>query len=45
MKYLVLFFLLLLVGCAQPPSIGVTITNAPSSLGNCMPEKPTGGCP
>ncbi|HWM45179.1 MAG TPA: hypothetical protein VNP36_22310 [Burkholderiales bacterium] len=32
-------------GCAQPPSAGVVITNAPGSLGNCMPEKPAGGCP
>jgi hypothetical protein len=35
----------LLAGCATPPSLGVVVTNAPSSLGNCMPEKPAGGCP
>ena len=32
-------------GCAQPPWAGVVVTNAPASLGNCMPEKPAGGCP
>ena len=29
----------------EPPWVGVVITNAPGSLGNCMPEKPSGGCP
>ena len=24
---------------------GVVVTNAPASIGNCMPEKPSGGCP
>jgi hypothetical protein len=45
MKRLILVFCLLAWGCAQPPWAGVVITNAPSSLGNCMPEKPSGGCP
>jgi len=41
MKTLVLVLCLLIGGC----SVGVVVTNAPSSLGNCMPQKPGGGCP
>ena len=33
---------LLVTACAQPPWVGVVVTNAPGSLGNCMPEKPAG---
>jgi hypothetical protein len=45
MKYLLILLSLLVTACAQPPWAGVVITNAPGSLGNCMPEKPAGGCP
>ena len=45
MKRLLLIALVFLAGCAQPPWVGVVVTNAPGSLGNCMPEKPAGGCP
>jgi hypothetical protein len=45
MKILLTFVLALLAGCATPPWPGVVVTNAPGSLGNCMPEKPAGGCP
>ena len=41
MKLLVLCLSLLLAAC----SVGVVVTNAPASMGNCMPDKPTGGCP
>jgi len=45
MKRFLLILCAVLAGCAQPPWAGVVITNAPGSLGNCMPEKPSGGCP
>jgi hypothetical protein len=45
MKSRLLIVCVLLAGCATPPWPGVVVTNAPSSLGNCMPEKPAGGCP
>jgi len=45
MKILFLTGCLLLAGCAMPPWPGIVVTNAPGSLGNCMPEKPSGGCP
>jgi hypothetical protein len=45
MRKVVLITCILLAGCATPPWVGVVVTNAPSSLGNCMPEKPAGGCP
>jgi len=45
MKTFVLLACLLVAGCADGPWIGLTITNAPASLGNCMPDKPGGGCP
>jgi hypothetical protein len=45
MKRFLLICCVLLAGCASPPWAGVVITNAPASLGNCMPEKPSGGCP
>lgn len=35
----------LVMGCTELPRIGVTITNAPASLGNCMPTRPGDGCP
>jgi hypothetical protein len=41
MKRWMLVLCLFAAGCAA----GVVVTNAPSSLGNCMPEKPAGGCP
>jgi hypothetical protein len=39
LKILVLSICVLLTACS------IVVTNAPSSLGNCMPEKPAGGCP
>jgi len=42
LKRLVLVFCLLVAGCT---TAGVVITDAPVSLGNCMPQKPGGGCP
>jgi len=45
MKKLVVIVCVLLAACATPPWPGVVVTNSPSSLGNCMPEKPAGGCP
>jgi hypothetical protein len=41
MKILIICLAALLAGC----SVGVVVTNAPASLGSCMPEKPSGGCP
>jgi hypothetical protein len=41
MKRWIVLLSIVVAGC----SAGVVITNAPSSLGNCMPEKPAGGCP
>jgi hypothetical protein len=38
----VFFFVCVLLNAC---TIGAVVTNAPSSLGNCMPEKPAGGCP
>lgn len=36
--------LMIVTGCADLPSIGMVITNAPSSM--CSPSKPGGGgCP
>ena len=41
-----LFILLLVFAAACAPlAPGVVVTNAPASIGNCMPEKPSGGCP
>lgn len=45
MRTLAAVLVLLAAGCAERPWIGITITNAPGSLGNCMPDKPSGGCP
>jgi hypothetical protein len=45
MKRLLLVACLIVCGCADRPRIDLTITNAPASLGNCMPTKPAGGCP
>jgi hypothetical protein len=45
MRATALILCLLVAGCAQRPWIGVTVTNAPASFGNCMPDKPSGGCP
>ena len=42
MKIVLAVLCSLLIGCAQ---VGVVVTNAPASLGNCMPEKPASGCP
>jgi hypothetical protein len=35
----------LVAGCALLSACSIVVTNAPSSLGNCMPDKPAGGCP
>jgi hypothetical protein len=45
MRKVLVLLLLALASCAEPPWAGVVITNAPASFGNCMPEKPSGGCP
>lgn len=45
MKILILAACILVAGCADWPWVGLTITNAPASLGNCMPAKPGDGCP
>jgi hypothetical protein len=45
MKYAIVVAALWISSCATPPWVGVVVTNAPGSLGNCMPEKPSGGCP
>jgi hypothetical protein len=44
-KFFPFLVCLLVTACAQLPSVGVVVTNAPGSLGNCMPEKPVGACP
>jgi hypothetical protein len=45
MRAIILIAAFLVSSCAAPPSVGVVVTNSPGSLGNCMPEKPSGGCP
>ena len=39
-----LLLLALLASCAERPVIGVTITNAPSTMPDCMGKKDGGGC-
>ena len=44
MKPLVLMLCLIACGCAERPVIGVTITNSPSTMPDCMGKKDGGGC-
>ena len=37
--------ILLLAACAEPPRIGITISNTPAPIGACAPPKPGAGCP
>jgi hypothetical protein len=37
-------FCLIVAGCAERPVIGVTVTNAPSTMPDCMGKKDGGGC-
>ncbi len=37
--------ILVLSLCAMLSACSIVVSNAPASFGNCMPEKPAGGCP
>src|SRR2546429_641180 len=45
MRLLFVATLLLLAACAEPPRIGITISNTPAPIGACAPPKPGAGCP
>jgi len=45
MRLLLVATLLLLAACAEPPRIGITISNTPGPIDAWAPPKPGAGCP